>query len=59
MDSVLKTVGGSLNNKEGESNMFTDAVNSVAGGGEKSEKQEDGLDKVRYPAARSIVPPSS
>lgn len=48
MDSILKAAGGSLNNKEGESNKFMDSINNVAGGGEKSEQQEDGLDKVRH-----------
>ncbi|ATY67117.1 hypothetical protein A9K55_000473 [Cordyceps militaris] len=46
MDSILKAAGGSLNNKEGESNKFMDTINNVAGGGEKSEQQEDGLDKA-------------
>ncbi|OAA74228.1 hypothetical protein ISF_01129 [Cordyceps fumosorosea ARSEF 2679] len=46
MDSILKAAGGSLNTKEGESNKFMDSINNVAGGGEKSEQQEDGLDKA-------------
>ncbi|OAQ99483.1 hypothetical protein LLEC1_02337 [Akanthomyces lecanii] len=47
MDSILKAAGGSLNNKEGgESNKFMDTINNAAGGGEKSEQQEDGLDKA-------------
>lgn len=43
----MSTLGGSLNRKEGESNKFMDAVDNVAGGGKKSEEQEDAVDKVR------------
>ncbi|KAM3551008.1 hypothetical protein MY1884_007875 [Beauveria asiatica] len=47
MDNILKAAGGSLNNKEGESNnKLMDSINNIAGGGEKSEQQEDGLDKA-------------
>lgn len=58
MDSILKAAGGSLNNKEGaESNKFMDTINNAAGGGEKSEQQEDGLDKVR--ASPRLFPSTS
>ncbi|TQW03628.1 hypothetical protein V2A60_008527 [Cordyceps javanica] len=46
MDGILKKVGGSLNNKDGQSNGLMDTVNNAAGGGPKSEEQEDGLDKA-------------
>ncbi|KAK3190645.1 hypothetical protein K4F52_003336 [Lecanicillium sp. MT-2017a] len=45
MDKLVSTLGGSLNKKEGESNTFMDAVDNVAGGGKKSEEQEDAVDK--------------
>ena len=64
MDFVKNAIGGGGSEeqkKEGESNEsgsgFMDKINTMAGGGKASEKDEDALDKGIHPPPKAVPPP--
>ena len=57
-DEVPVGFGSEEQKKEGESNEsgggFMDKINTMAGGGKASEKDEDALDKGKHPPPKAV-----